>query len=231
MGKKPYKEDPKPGVPAYMVSFGDMMTLILTFFILLVSMANEQNPGLMAKGLGSFSVAIQSFGLDGLMSESEKVARFNHYRRKFGLPPEPDPSQQSEDLDNAAKVELVPAELIEALRPRPEAFHPVAASFDADSSTLTGATRTYLQSLAQSLEPLSGQVLVLEGHANDAGAAHGFNNQRLAFARAEAVRTYLVETLDFDPERVEARGWLAADREVGHSVSQVDARLVLQPVD
>ena len=32
-------EEKKAGPPAYMVSFGDMMTLILTFFILLVSMA------------------------------------------------------------------------------------------------------------------------------------------------------------------------------------------------
>ena len=31
------------GAPAYLVSFGDMMTLILCFFILLVAMSKERN--------------------------------------------------------------------------------------------------------------------------------------------------------------------------------------------
>ena len=52
MGK--FKEERKQGPPAYMVSFGDMMTLILTFFILLVSLSVDRKVGLMAKGLGSF---------------------------------------------------------------------------------------------------------------------------------------------------------------------------------
>ena len=53
----------KKGAPAWMVSCGDMMTLILTFFILLVSMSREQHEGLVAIGVGSFLVALRSFGL------------------------------------------------------------------------------------------------------------------------------------------------------------------------
>ena len=81
MGK--YKESPKQGPPAYMVSFCDMMTLILTFFILLVSMAKEQRAGLVAKGLGSFIVAIKTHGLDGIMTGQEKAVIFEHVRRRF----------------------------------------------------------------------------------------------------------------------------------------------------
>ena len=47
----------KEGAPAWMVSFGDMMTLILTFFILLVSMSKTQQVGLVATGVGSFLLA------------------------------------------------------------------------------------------------------------------------------------------------------------------------------
>ena len=85
------KKERKKGAPAYMVSFGDMMTLILCFFILLVSMAEEQNFGLLAKGVGSFIVAIESHGLNGIMSAHEKDEIFESVRRRFNLPPEEDP--------------------------------------------------------------------------------------------------------------------------------------------
>lgn len=38
MAKRPKKQD--PGAPAWMVTFSDMVTLLLTFFVLLLSMAN-----------------------------------------------------------------------------------------------------------------------------------------------------------------------------------------------
>ena len=62
----------KPGVPAYLMSFGDMMTLILTFFILLVSMASEQKAGFVEAGTGSFVEAINSLGLPGLLKSGKK---------------------------------------------------------------------------------------------------------------------------------------------------------------
>jgi hypothetical protein len=40
----------KPGTPPWLISFGDMMTLFLCFFIMLVTMAKTQDAGLMANG-------------------------------------------------------------------------------------------------------------------------------------------------------------------------------------
>jgi len=57
----------KAPVPAYMMSYGDMMTLLLTFFILLVSMAQEQNAGFVAAGRKSFVRALNSGGLPGVL--------------------------------------------------------------------------------------------------------------------------------------------------------------------
>jgi len=224
MGKKRFKDDPKPGVPAYMVSFGDMMTLILTFFILLVSMSYEQNKGLMAKGLGSFTVAIQSHGLTGTMSDEEKLETFEHFRRRFNLPPEEDPEERPEDYDDASSKELVKARLAEGLTPHNEFFQPLIASFEAGSSELDESSKLYIDRLAATLRPVIGQLLVLEGHALDTGTARG--DHRLAFQRAYAVERYLVEEHGYREEWVEARAWLEETQAGGLAVRGVDARLI-----
>ena len=39
------EEDPPPGVPEWVVTYGDMMSLLLTFFIMLVSMSEQKQDG------------------------------------------------------------------------------------------------------------------------------------------------------------------------------------------
>lgn len=221
-----FKPEPKQAPPAYMVSFCDMMTLILTFFILLVSMSKEQQAGLVAEGVGSFIVAIKSHGMNGIMSGVEKQQVFDHMRRRFNLPPESDPELQAENYVDASNLELIKTQLLDSLEPHDELTYPRIASFSLDSSELTGEGRAYLDKLAASLQPKFAQVLLIEGHADDAGERHGNDDRRLAVLRARAVRDYLVETYGFVPERVQARAWF---EEVGGDKQQnrfVDARLV-----
>ncbi|MEL6713768.1 MAG: flagellar motor protein MotB, partial [Planctomycetota bacterium] len=118
------------GAPAYLVSFGDMMTLILCFFILLVAMSKERNFGLMARGIGSFVVQIKSMGLTGILPAHEKQAIFSQMRRRFNLPPEDDPERQAAH-EQAALNELLRAEDLEALEPYDEVRQPRIASFEA----------------------------------------------------------------------------------------------------
>ncbi len=222
MAKQPFKETPRARVPAYMVSFGDMMTLILTFFILLVSMAEEQNEGLMAKGLGSFAVAINSYGLSGIMSEQAKAELFDDFRRRFNLPPEEDPEQRAADFDDASRKELVRAELAEGLEPHHELFQPMIATFSTGSAELDEASRGYIDRLAATFRPVKGQTLLLEGHASDGGADRTW----LAYRRAAAVRQYLIDEHRFQPSWVEARAWIEELQAGGLSTRSVDARLL-----
>lgn len=220
-----FQEEPKAGPPAYMVSFGDMMTLILTFFILLVSMSKEQAVGLTATGIGSFVAELRSYGLSGLLNENEKAAIFDEIRQRFNLPPEED-----RDRNEPSTMELLEADDVEALQPHDELLQPAIAMFWADSSELTIESRAYLDLLAMTLRPARAQLLVLEGHASDAGPNHDHDDHLLAFLRAEAVRTYLVDKHGYPASRVQARAWIRElARDEAGSLA-VDARL-LSPRD
>ena len=201
------------------------MTLILTFFILLVSMASERNYGLMAAGLGSFMVALQSNGLPGVVSESERVEVFNNYRRRFNLPPEADPERRDAHVD-ASDLELVRAAAADSLKPHDELTQPMVASFEADSAVLTSESRAYLDRLADTLRPASGQMLIIEGHARDAGSNHNNDNQWLAFRRAQSVTQWLIEEHGFQSTRVEARAWLVEVDPSDAAARSADARLI-----
>ena len=215
----------KKGAPAYMVSFGDMMTLILCFFILLVALSKERNFGLLAKGLGSFVISIKSFGLTGILDDSEQQAIHDEVRRRFNLPPEPDPERRT-DHDRASSNEMLRAEALKALRPRRELRMPGLAQFPSDATELDAAARRHLDAQAPSLRPAPGQTLLLEGHAppRDAGAV---DPTWMAFRRAAAVEEYLIERHGFARQRVEARAYLMEIDDDPRMTDVVHARLVL----
>ncbi|MDP6370366.1 MAG: flagellar motor protein MotB, partial [Planctomycetota bacterium] len=202
--KPPHQDEPKQGPPAYMVSFGDMMTLILTFFILLVSMSKERNVDRMAEGIGSFVVALRSNGFDGIMSAEEREEIFEHTRRRFMAPADADKDLHAE----ASQLELISATVLDSLRPHDEIAQPMVASFAPASDELTAEARAYVDRIAETLRPRGYQVLVLEGHAGDDDHTYAGDSTWLAFARSAAVRTYLIEEHRFDPKRVEARAWI-----------------------
>ncbi|MEM9802620.1 MAG: OmpA family protein [Planctomycetota bacterium] len=128
--------------------------------------------------------------------------------------------------ETAALTELVRAEEIARLSPHDEIRQPRIATFESDSDLIDEASREYIDALADSLRPRSGQVLSLEGHATDAGPRFGFDDARLAFARARAVSDYLVREHGFDEGRIRPKAWLsevATDR----TTRGVDARLIV----
>ncbi len=220
-----FKPSPKASPPAYMVSFCDMMTLILTFFILLVSMSKEQKAGLMADGVGSFIVAIKTHGLDGIMSGQEKAAIFEHQRRKFNVPPEED-EERLVEVDQASSFELIKTKLLKSLEPHDELTYPSVVEFAADSAEIPPASLPYLRRLGPSLKPKFKQTLLIEGHANDAGSRFMGDNRRLATSRANAVRRYLIEEFGFEEDRVQARAWNTELPSNGQVYRSVDVRLV-----
>jgi chemotaxis protein MotB len=215
------------GAPAYLVSFGDMMTLILCFFILLVAMSKTRNFGLMARGLGSFVVTVRSMGLTGVLSGHEEQAIFEQMRRRFNLPPEDDPARRAVHED-AALNELIRASSVEKLSPHDEVRQHRIASFEPGEDTLDANAHQYLDALAESLRPRSEQTLVLEGFALESEESAG---PFLALARGRAVEAYLVNEHNFDAERVLVRTWADQSKESFTSAPRVDGRLISRQND
>jgi flagellar motor protein MotB len=61
---------------AYLISFGDTMTALLAFFIVLNSLANEQTGADLHAGTGSFITALKSFGLSGTFLDDTSQRAF-----------------------------------------------------------------------------------------------------------------------------------------------------------
>ena len=64
-------EESSAKVPAYIVTFSDMVTLLLTFFVMLLSLATMQDPELFNIGRDSFVESIRNLGLGMLLGKKE----------------------------------------------------------------------------------------------------------------------------------------------------------------
>ena len=225
---KAHAHDAPPGVPPWLISFGDMMTLFLCFFIVLVTMAPKQDAGLVAAGLGPFIAAMENKGQDLPLTGAESMGAVNTYRKRFGLAAiDQDQLLGAAEVKSAKDIERL---IKQSLRPYSEMRQPFVAIFTPDSADLSADARIYLDSLSETLRPGHGQILLLEGHADDAGKNFRGVNSWLAAARAQAVKEYLCGEHGFVTTRVEARAPALDMGAGGEAARRVDARL-MQPAE
>jgi chemotaxis protein MotB len=208
-----------PGTPPWLISFGDMMTLFLCFFIILVTMSPKQDAGLIAAGIGEFVNVLEGSGVGGAMEGNARLETVNEFRKRFGLEPltleeylagNPE-TKSSPNLDKLVQ---------DALRDYSELAQPGIVVFEPGSTELSRRDIEQIDGLASVLDPAKGQVLVLEGHSG--------RDAKEAAARALAVRQRLVDEWHFLTTRVEARGVAPTnDKSEQDSSSRcVDARLI-----
>ena len=84
-------------VPAYIVTFSDMVTLLLTFFVMLLSLASVQDPELFNLGRGSFFKSIKGLGL-GMLQGRKDQPHFGSYKMKYYVS-NPDGSVETRTID------------------------------------------------------------------------------------------------------------------------------------
>lgn len=218
-----HDEPSGPGVPPWLISFGDMMTLFLCFFIILVTMAPKPESGLVAAGLGDFVNVLEGSGVGGAMDGEARLNKVNEFRERFGLVPLTLEEFLAGQPETKSAPELEKA-VQDSLRDYSELNQPAMATFAPGSAELTDSTREYLDRMAKILKPSRKQILVLEGWSG--------RDARLGAVRAAAVRRHLVEEHRFILPRVEARGGVRAGDpdEALETTRTVDFRLV-EPVE
>ena len=105
MSKKKFSEDPKPSVPGYIVTFSDMITLLLTFFVMLLSMAETQvEKHKFEAGIYSFRRAIADFGISGLLMSRSNGSMQEHPKVYYRVDAGED---KPEDRSIDAKTEML----------------------------------------------------------------------------------------------------------------------------
>jgi outer membrane protein OmpA-like peptidoglycan-associated protein len=90
-----------PKVPGYIVTYSDMVTLLLTFFVMLQTLASTQDPELFNKGRDAFLESMRYIGL-GVFFGREDVANLGHLKSRYYID-NPDELTEKRTIDARAE--------------------------------------------------------------------------------------------------------------------------------
>ena len=195
------EEEAPPGVPEWVVTYGDMMSLLLTFFIMLVSMSEIRNDeGTVRAMLDSMR---ERFGSeDGNAAVPGKSFNPTSNRSK--------PASSGTNSDGGTKAGKEKSagggganKTVERINSGTEVTLGGAASFDRFSAELTTELKQKLNIIAEILLPTPNRLIV-RGHASPEPLPKGSkyrDSQELSFYRAKNVAEYL-ESKGIEPERL-----------------------------
>lgn len=197
----------KQKVPAYIVTFSDMVTLLLTFFVLLLTLASVQDPELFNQGRDSFFESIHYCGLGNLLGNKPAI--------DLGAPkttyPTPDPETSDDRAIDAYREKLrrIFEHLSQTMTTLPSQlvgqrldFSIANVRFRSGQANLDNAAQQYLAKycidLQQNLTAETCTLYVL-GLAGDEATEK--NQWMLSARRAQAAAEFLQEQLAQSPQR------------------------------
>ena len=149
--------DAKPPVPAYIVTFSDMVTLLLTFFVMLLSLAQEQRAELFNQGRQAFVEYIRYWGIGTLFGRTNSPDFGNVQMRYFIK--DPDKSFDARSIDAreedvrrlfkrvAAEMEAIPSQITGAKTD----FSVAAVRFQGNGAELNDEGKAFLRQYVQDL--------------------------------------------------------------------------------
>lgn len=183
-------EEEDPGIPEWVVTFGDMMSLLLTFFIMLVSMSEIKEEKKFQAMLESMR---RQFGHEASMaamipgnstpmnSSMNSMASMGRAKRK-------------DIMRGGNKVKSVSGEdnLVQTIRPGRDTTVGGIVFFEEDSAQLDEESRARLREIAEQIAGKP-QKVEIRGHASRKPVDGGGDHWSLAYQRCRAAMEYLVE--------------------------------------
>ncbi|MEX0821417.1 MAG: OmpA family protein [Rhodothermales bacterium] len=212
------EEDEAPSAPFWMTTFSDMVTLLLTFFVLIVSMSEVE-----------------------VVKFREALSHFNGQKSIMDFPSVVAPTVPQENIEEVYEAREVSLdELIEYLRENNledkvlvnltvDGVHVSivdSVMFESGRATLLPTAETILRKVAEVLTPLARSISV-EGHTDNRPiqTVHFPSNWELSGARASSVvRFFLNESTALGPEKYQTIGYAEFRPEVSNDTPAGRAR-------
>lgn len=201
--RKEPEQSNKPKVPAYIVTFSDMVTLLLTFFVMLLTLAQVQDPELFFLTRDAFVTRINTYGM-GVMDGKEMVADLGTSKLKYHVQdPDKEPPGRTIDTEEE-RIRRLYERVSQTMTTMPSQivgkstnFTVTEIRFDHGRSDLNETAKDFLKKFARDLQvQTAGEnvKLYVLGLAND---IEGDENQWfLSARRAKSAADYLVGSLD-----------------------------------
>ncbi len=200
----PRPEPPEPkknGAPAYIVSMSALWTILLSFFILMCTMAEEKEAGFIAAGTGSFVRELEAFGLPGLLRGTRNAFTFGVSRPVYSIRKEDtEPARANEGIGDRRVIKAPDKRLenLSSLGSRKIRLRiPTSVKFKPGSSELDWQARRELDSILKRIRNTTYNIAVEAYVAPDFSFVEPPTDQRqvwiLSARRAPAITKYFHE--------------------------------------
>jgi len=225
--KKKEVEEEGPDKDAWMVTFGDLLQLLITFFVLMISMSSMDKKvfkemfSVFGGGLGVLGFTDKTKLVNSPIAPLLSPPKFAMESfRRFLLAEKWDLSTKKpipKDFDNLVSSLLISGVQIEKRGKDYSMILSEESAFRPGSAQISDKLKPRLDWIVSILRYSKNKVTV-EGHTDNLPYRSRIlpTNWELSTARAAAVLVYLVNQGGIEPERVEARGFSSYKPRVGN---------------
>lgn len=204
MAREKKEDSPPPGAPAWMTTYGDMMTLLMTFFVLIVSFSTMQEAGFKA-AMGSLQGAL---GVLTANTSDFMMTKIVHPENMFAFlanKPRQTTGSISKDLNFLSKIKGASLDMDK------RGLHiilPANILFDSGTAEIKKDSHETLKQLGAFL--FENDVdFIIEGHTDNTpiSTTEFPSNWELSVARATAVMKFLHSSCALPYEKVSVAGF------------------------
>ena len=202
------QEEVEEGAPMWVVTFGDLMSLLMCFFVLLLSFSEMDRQkykmvsGSMAQAFGiqrKKPVFESPRGQKMIAKEFDQAVLITKIEESF-KPIIDEIKNEYEELKDAVELEVGEDKV--TIRMMGE------TTFDTGKAELHPAFRPLLEKIGVVLSQTKGEIIIA-GHTDNIPLSGGLfgSNLGLSMARAGSVAEYLLRTTTIDPKRLSTMGF------------------------